>query len=88
MGVLIRLERKKRNGVVMNSITNLLAYDIIVRSGRGIRGGFLENIGSFRLFGAYKILHIKKERLAYWLHEGALCSERLLKELIKNGVTR
>lgn len=90
MGVFIRLERRRcmmhQNKDLSNDL--LPAYDLIVRGKHGIRGGFLENIGSCRLFGAYKILYIKKERLFYWLENGAICSKRVLKELIKNGVNR
>jgi ribosomal protein S16 len=81
MGVLIRLERSRTSGT-------LPSFDVVVRGKNGIRGGLLETIGSCRLFGAYKIFYIRKERLAYWLGEGAVCSKRVVKELIKHGVSR
>jgi len=64
------------------------SFDLVVRGKRGTRGSLLETIGSRRLFGPYKVFYVRKERLAYWLDKGAVCSKRVAKELMKYGVSR
>ncbi|MDA8402769.1 MAG: 30S ribosomal protein S16 [Desulfobacteraceae bacterium] len=62
-------------------------YRIVVADGRYARDGrFLENVGTYDPMGATAAITLKKERVQYWLGQGALPSDTVNSIFKKEGL--
>lgn len=79
MAVKIRL---KRIGAKKKPV-----YRIVVADGRAARdGAFIEELGTYNPTKVNKILNLNKERIKYWLGNGAIASETVKNILRKLNV--